>query len=455
MRAPTSLSDLLKSSVYYSIFNQGNNESDVKKNLRPAYGKYSGASGQNIDYSDPRVIAAYAQSIEMDSAGGIVYYAGKPDGSYEASALGQFVKVNRGTPNEHYVHYSRIFQPTEEARKNIDTLSLVMGLTYEVAAQQIAFLNDCIAESEKFNDRVSQIIGAYTEFTIAQTNIDTAKTNGSIYLSYAELKKYLDLELAPSQTQFIVGVQPRPMIISVDLVAAAAQGCATATKLLYPYKENGEIKWGVHQFLKQRAPRYGKPIAKSTVDDTTDYFIKKFAGREGTKEPVTEAERVAFAQAYVDRFGDQNFSVRLKVETTGAWCIQYDEPVELFDTALNGSNYSASDKTYMGSGDPQGFWAGDFYKATRDYIIDPAIYAVKDSIENVMQGEKGVFISRHGLQNFSEFLRTTSDNITNRLNAIGTIISSENYALQQNYSIGTNTVEALGEQKQKVLNNLR
>lgn len=454
MRAPASLNDLLKSSVYYSIFIRGNNESEVKKNLRPAYGKYSGASGQNIDYSDPRVIAAYAQSIEMDPAGGIVYYAGKPDGSYEASALGQFVKVNRGTPNEHYVHYSRIFQPTEEARKNIDTLSLVMGLTYEVAAQQIAFLNDCIAESEKFNDRVSQIIGAYTEFTIAQTNIDTAKTNGSIYLSYAELKKYLDLELAPSQTQFIVGVQPRPMIISVDLFAAAAQGCATATKLLYPYKENGEIKWGVHEFLKQRAPRYGKPIAKSTVDDTTDYFIKKFAGREGTKEPVTAAERVAFAQAYIDRFGDQNFSVSLSVERTGGWSIQIGEPVELFDTALTGSTYSASAKTCIGSGDPVTFSSLDPI-VDRDFIIDPAIYAVKDSIENVKAAEKGVFISRHGLQNFSEFLRTTSDNITNRLNAIGTIISSENYALQQNYSIGTNTVEALGEQKQKVLNNLR
>lgn len=454
MSKPLFFKDLVNRSVYYNILVGKKSESEVNKILRPIYGPSDDGIGPPMDYGSPEAIRRYKNYVTMTSDGRLAYYAGKPDGKYEANdGRGEFIQIKPPGRDFCYVHYSRVFQPTEAARKQLDALILIMGITYEASADQIAYLNDCIAHSEALNEIVSKIIGAYAEFTVTKTNIDSANTNRAVYLSYAELEKYLNLGLAPAQTEFVVSAYPRPVIGSADLCAIGSYGDATSTNFIYPSFDfqTEKVSWHVENLVNNRK---GKSYSKADFDSKVDAKIKAFCREDGnTSRPVSEDERARFAQAYIDQFGDEQFDFEVTVKRIegNGFLLQSGAPLLVYDTVLKGGFYVADRQ--IGRGKEVGW---PYEKVTDKFKLDPAIYAVKDSLKNIKQYKKtGVFLNEKGLQSFTDLMRTTTENLNNRQNAIGSIISSENFALQQNYSIGTNTVESLGEQKQKIIGNLR
>jgi hypothetical protein len=416
--SPLNFNDLKAASVYYEILD-----------CNPA----------NL-----QAICSEAQ-FEKKNDGTMAYYNVTANGSYMRAdgSRGEFVKLTRSDGHEVFLHYSQVFGPTAAARRKMNTLAYVLGVTYQNTHRQMAMLNDLINEAAALNESMRKFDEIYYSFSSNALNYDGRFVNQVLQIEPDLLRLYYDNGLQPPLNRISTGALPQ-----------------LYAKITNTVEQNDtRIKYNWEIFFVDNT---------GTNPTTRNLWANEVVYKEGVADPEPKSP-----PSY-----------------TVADCLGHPEISAIMDNPeLTAKQFSSSDKYSLSSAGKSEF-AGHFYakcvwngnnivynhlfgltnpsneidftrpydmslcNAAHNVNVSAVSYSRIATFEEVLREGKIGYISQKEANAFLDQIRIAIDQLNNKLSGISTMIGVHNQDLQQNYAVATATIEATEEAQQKTARNI-
>jgi hypothetical protein len=338
--------------------------------------------------------AIFPQSqFEKKNDGTMAYYNITANGSYVRADgnRGEFVKLTRSDGHEIFLHYSQVFGPTAAARRKMNTLTYVLGVTYQNTYRQMAMLNDLINEAASLNEAMRKLDKVYYSFAASAINFDSGA-------------EYQILPIAPD--------------------------------LLRLYVDNG-LRFPVNSIRSGLVPQlYRFAVGDPWIGPT--FFVRY----DGT---------IVLVDVWSWRDDWYNTPRIMDIITNPGKALLQFSSNEKFTFSDHALSFLGFDKCYFDS-KLNMKWERVH---TEDVCIATACYSTRTTTpDKVLNGYEVGCTTQTEINAFLDQIRIAIDQLNNKLSGISTMIGVHNQDLQQNYTVATSAIEATEEAQQKTARNI-
>lgn len=451
---PVNVSELPQNSVYYQLL--GDDASKLKFQWAEQGGTITADEDGNLNYFCYRVNPS-VDYVPLDAAA--------------AGGLGgEFLEITFPTDSDRgpiYVHYSQVYQPTDKARREMDLLTIVLGVIYQNSRFSTAQMEDLLAEADAINMKTAKLINLYQLFNGLQSQFGPDELhNRIIEMTWSMLSEFPKAGLPLPFKLGVVGVLPQlycgffpdsrvisdpdfPTGIHICLMAASGSDSATTkTHKLVEVEQAGDYEYHTLQdfvSIGRAIPgMYMIPgnIVCMSCDDVRRYVLNRGGGYpydiatfDGMKKCLADGTSGATA-IYEDNTYDnefpQFFRVRAKIDETGAMAYYFLEDI-----------------------------SKDILKSS--FIPDYSTRAIEENgymplietADQIITGQHSIFATCDDLKSYCDFIRSTGDSYSGKLSNVSSIISMANNDLQQSISAALNLIQKIEGAQRRTVSNVR
>jgi hypothetical protein len=367
----------------------------------------------------------------------MVYYRVTANGSYVRAdnTRGEFVKMTTDDGADVFLHYSQVFGPTAAARRRMNTLTYVLGVTYQNAARQMATLNDLINEAAALNEAMRKFNDIYYSFATNAINYDSGMTNQILRISSELLKIYIDNGLQIPLNRICGGAAPQLYAEIRHHTESYSQKFYLDWKIFYIDSSSNQ-----HTVFTRNDIDYGDGGENSIPPPA--YTLNEYLGSLGgmmNDEAAMRAQFSTTAKYTITSVVNEKFYAICSFESSGA--MKYDYLLGLSDQ--NAKNLSKSpDRARI-------------VAATKEVDVSASCYSRPVSLDEVLNANQNGYFRQVEANAFLDQIRITIDQLSNELSGVSTMIGVHNQEMQHGYGVATATVEASEEAQQKTARNIR
>jgi hypothetical protein len=437
---PGNVSELPQNSVYYQLL--GDDTSKLKFQWAEQGGTVTADKDGNLNYFCYRVNPSLGYvPLDAAAAGGLG---------------GEFLEITFPTDNGRdpiYVHYSQVYQPTDRARKEMDLLTIVLGVLYQNSRFSIAQLEDLLAEVDAINVRTAKLIKLYQLFNGMQSQFAPNETHTrAIEITWNQLSEFPKADL------------PLPFKFAV---------ASALPKLFLAYRVGTSISIGPREgyWDVYCADTSFDPDDKSKTQRNKRKLESWDSGYYFAKVPDTYSD--LDPQYKFDISYDHVYNViceKSPYNPTSASFIKdciaagTDSSTVLFQDAPSDVNlevYSLTPNRDMETGT-----IADFNLSKEEVNMEPwpaydtAVVAngyvpILKTAEDIESGKCSIFIKCDDLKSYCDFIRSMGDSYSAKLSNVNSIISMANNDLQQSLAAASSLIQKAESAQRKTVSNVR
>ncbi|MDR1456873.1 MAG: hypothetical protein LBI34_02345 [Puniceicoccales bacterium] len=409
--SPLNFNDLKSASVYYEILNCDDN------NLQPIFDE---------------------ALFEKQADGSMAYYRTTANGSYTRATgnRGEFVRSTRPADGQEiFLHYSQVFCPTRAARRRMNTLAYVLGMSYQNSFRQMAMLNDLINEAAALNESMRKFGDIFCSFSANAANYDSGLTNQVLQIDPELLQRYIDNGLRFPLNSICNGMIPQ-LYAEIDYRPQSFNPEENGFwKIFFIDNTEASPKKTIlfndcvgKEMTSPSAHTINDCLATSAIANivnSPELMARQFSSTEKYKlssrrNEFFTYEGTFFAKCNFNSNGDMVFRYLFGLEDGAAGDVDLTKFAELTKCAI-------------------------------DYDIDrsASCYSATVPLGSVAGGNSIGYFSQKEANAFIDQIRIAIDQRSNELNGLSTMINVHNQDLQQIFAVATSTLEASEETQQK------
>jgi hypothetical protein len=409
--------DLKSASVYYEILNCDDD------NLQPIFDE---------------------ALFEKQADGSMAYYRTTANGSYTRATgnRGEFVRLTRPADGQEiFLHYSQVFCPTRAARRRINTLAYVLGMSYQNSFRQMAMLNDLINEAAALNESMRKFGDIFCSFSANATNYDSGLPNQVLQIDPELLQRYIANGLRFPLNSICNGLMPQ-LYAEIRNITSPMDPEQYCYWYIF-FVDNTEASPKKTIIFTDHVSNLMTSPPSHTINDcltnsiiagivnSPELTARQFSSTEkytlsSTTDPNMSHEGIFFAKCNFNSNGDMVYKYFFGLENGAAGDVDLTQFAHLTKCAV-------------------------------DYDVDrsASCYSSTVPLGSVAGGNSIGYFSQKEANAFIDQIRIAIDQRNNELNGLSTMINVHNQDLQQIFAVATSTLEASEETQQKTTRNIR
>ncbi|MDR1437582.1 MAG: hypothetical protein LBI69_00810 [Puniceicoccales bacterium] len=385
------------------------------------------------------------ECFEKDLDGNLAYYQIRPDGSaaHATTKKGEFVHVIRPDGQHVYLHYSQVYIPSPQVRNYLNTVLLVLGITFEVSHRIQSILVDLLMQADEYRKTLELLDDLYYAASNTQTNFDADDSDSAVqWISFTFLESLVeqDVEL--------------PINVLTKKI----------TPQLYHYYFSHLFQFGNAEhkyfFLGPEAGK-GKKAAMHTVSSDDCENKAKYDAFLKNNYNLMDENNVLLTNNYFNMENYQHdkppfsvfdntfiedifkfFGYKDEIAARQYWRVNFRDDGSTYET---GADEEFGVKMF----DSFAISVCDEKPVAR--VMNREFYTIKE----VLNQQVHFMVSKEELRLFLNSIRVCIEHVDARLQSVINVVTGYMQSMEQSYSVATNTFSIFEEMLHRVARGIR